>query len=328
MRLICREIDDPNRDFSVVRIPRSCILLTDNLDWEDRDDFLSLTQQPADFTRLQIELLDLHIELYNALGKIPWLSHYHPDPLLMKAPTLLRAVQQVKPGADPTFFTLAQRFIQTRNFSIHCLQPEHQPSKSSGIIPILDCMNHSHQGLSLICDEDDVLLNHDLGSQGREYFLNYGGHRDVIDLALSMAYFDKFTPFFSSSPVDIEIPEIGSVTVEGLNSSTKHALDPPRTVINEAQISLSHITGNLSSPHSFKVAIDLVIQGFLGKNKRTIRSYNKISSAVRERIVSINVELLENLCIQAKKYSPTWPSADLLVKASSRQKSMWLSMLN
>jgi hypothetical protein len=326
--LFCRRYPNEKIDLSIVKMPRSCIIPTNDLEWEERDDFLSLAKQPAALSGLQIELLNLHIELYNALGKISRLSRHHPDPLLKTAAKLLSAVQRVKPGTDPDFYNLSQRFIQTRNFCIHSCQPENQVSKKSGIVPILDCMNHNHQGLSLTWAEEDVYLKSDSACQRMECFLNYGGRRDVIDLALSMAYLDKATPYASSAPVQVIVPELGAVTVEGLSSYSTHALDPPRVEFNETEMQLSHVTVNSSTPKSFHVAMSLVAQGFLRKHCGEVSKYNHLNSSLKASIVNANISLLEEVYLEARQFSTEWPAAELLIKASQRQKEIWLTLLD
>lgn len=67
---------------------------------------------------MQHALLDLHVELYNATGKIPWTVSHHPRVVSARDPAWLEPLRAIRPGLFAEPATPARVFLDTRVFGL------------------------------------------------------------------------------------------------------------------------------------------------------------------------------------------------------------------
>ncbi|MCT0231172.1 hypothetical protein KQ306_09965 [Synechococcus sp. CS-1324] len=322
-------------DCSLVRMPSELLLPLDGISWEERSDRLVLITSPDRLSPVQCELLDLHIELYNATGKLPWFLLNHPDVLLQESPSILSAVGRLRPGKKVAWTTHAAAFLKTRMCKfrptpknvLEALEGE-MSQESQGIVPIIDLLNNKYDAPRFaFYDHGGISVRVDPLRASSECFAHYyKGRHDVLDLALGSGYLDQNTPFAHSAPVEVRVPGYGSLAVEGVTANKPtHLLDPPRVQFTDAGLSLSHLTCNIHKPQGLRVALALALQGaFRGKGLQGSAAVEPIPIAgFLEALVEANQALLADLEQAAAPLTEQWPSADLLIRACRRQADLF-----
>jgi hypothetical protein len=321
MRVLC-EGGRAEADVPLVRMPRELLIPLVGAQWEDRIDRLVLQRQPDGLSAVQQELLGLHIDLYNAAGKLPWFHLHLPDSLLKDKSTLLTAVRKIRPETGDPWQSLADRFIQTRRCHIRYPHPTKGDNEIGAIFPLIDLLNNHHDGSDLIWSDDGVSLLFPRQVSTSQLFLNYGGRRDVLDLALGMGYLDESTPFAHSAPVTLDMV-FGDVVVQAMRSRPLHPLDPPIVSFTDLGMIVSHLTVHQGQSKRLRTALDLVVQAALRRNGQEQKDHAILTDRTVTALVNINTSLLRELQESVVPHADQWPSADLLVKATRRQSEIW-----
>lgn len=139
-------------DSSLVKLPHSLLIPVNQADWEAGGEQLRPRRSPSGLTPEQQALLELHIALYNATGKLPWIVQHHPRAALLEQSPIVAALQALRPGFRTTPDNLAQVFLEPR-----VLKPrpvaDTQPgagvdpaAKVPVLIPLIDALNHHPRG--------------------------------------------------------------------------------------------------------------------------------------------------------------------------------------
>lgn len=102
----------------LVMLPRELLVPITGAEWADSTERLILRQAPPSITPLQHALLDLHIELYNATGKIPWTVSHHLRAVAARNPAWLEPLRAIRPGLYAEPATPASIFLATRVFGL------------------------------------------------------------------------------------------------------------------------------------------------------------------------------------------------------------------
>lgn len=321
MRVVC-EGGTADQVVPLVRMPRQLLIPLEGAQWEDRIDRLVLHRQPDGLSSVQQELLGLHVELYNAAGKLPWLHLHLPDSLLREKVSLLSAVRRIRPETGDPWLSLAERFVQTRTCFIRSPHPPKENNGIAAIFPLVDLVNNHHEGSDLIWSDDAVSLSfrsHDGTSQS---FLSYGGRRDVLDLALGMGYLDATTPFAHSAPVTLSM-EFGEFVVQAMRSRPLHPLDPPIVTFTDRGVVVSHLTVHEGETKRLLTALNLVVQAALRRQAQKKQQDAVLTKQTLMMLANANIKLLTELEELSIPYIDRWPSADLLIKATRRQSKIF-----
>lgn len=312
---------------SLVRMPRELLLPTAGILWEDRSDRLVLSRIPEHLSPIQLELLELHIALYNAAGKLPWMIKYHPHQLLQERPVLLEAVRGLRPQTDVENSTLSEAFISNRNCTIVPRSSDvGDPNdvdgsmlRQSAVFPILDITNNHYDGARFEWSDTTVSMAIAQPAGTSECFLRYGGRRDVLDLAIGMGYLDQSTPFAHSAPVRLVVDGLGALEVKGLRSKPAHPLDPPQVEFTEKAMVLSHLTCHQRKPHVARLALSLAVQGAAKRSGCPVSLVQAAAAEVMQALVGANQRSLDVMQRAAEQCMDRWPSAQLLIAAARRQ---------
>ena len=102
----------------LVMLPRELLLPITGAEWAESTERLILRQAPQGITPLQHALLDLHVELYNATGKIPWTVSHHPRAMAARDPAWLEPLRAIRPGQYAESAAPARVFLATRVFGL------------------------------------------------------------------------------------------------------------------------------------------------------------------------------------------------------------------
>lgn len=86
-----RLLAPPDTTGELIKLPTELLLPIGAAQWSQSADALQLLQPPPAATAVQRELLQLHVELYNATGKVHWWSSQHPGRLVDASATAIAA---------------------------------------------------------------------------------------------------------------------------------------------------------------------------------------------------------------------------------------------
>jgi hypothetical protein len=98
MTVVCAANPDAAPDQPLFEVPRGMLIPVDGALWEDSRVSLQLVSPPVGLTALRRDLLDLHVALYNATDKLPWIVASHPKLGLGDAPDVVSAIRELRPG--------------------------------------------------------------------------------------------------------------------------------------------------------------------------------------------------------------------------------------
>ena len=198
-----RLLAPPETTGALISLPVELLLPIEAAQWSGSADALQLLQPPPAATAIQRELLQLHVELYNATGKLHWWSSQHPARLVDGSANVAAALAPLKPGhGAKAERSAAEGFLATRCFGWRSdLEKDH---RQPVLMPLIDLLNHHHQGAPYAISDGAMRIK-TAQAGSRECFAHYGNRRDVLDLALHYGHCDHSTPFAHSAPLEITV---------------------------------------------------------------------------------------------------------------------------
>jgi hypothetical protein len=136
----------PGTSGQLITMPTELLVPIAGARWGVSTDELTLLEPPPCASAVQEELLQLHIALYNATGKLCWWSQQHPAGLVEASAAVADALAPLKPAhrREPKERSAAEGFLATRSFGW-------KPNPDQGdrvpvLMPLIDLLNHHHRG--------------------------------------------------------------------------------------------------------------------------------------------------------------------------------------
>jgi len=319
-----RLLAPPDTTGALISMPTELLVPIAGAQWSSSADALRLLQPPSDATPVQRELLQLHAELYNATGKLPWWSNQHPARLPETSPEVAAALKPLKPGhRSPVERLPVEGFLATRSFGWRS-NPE-QNQREPVLLPLIDLLNHHHQGAPFQISDGAMQIKAKQAG-GRECFAHYGNRRDVLDLALHYGHCDLSTPFAHSAPLEIAVEGLGRIRVEHQGQRPPaHPFDPPRVTLEPDALSLSHLCCHQAHPERVQTMLSLALQAHLKRRGHGAASALQWAQSGLSAIGAANVRLLNQLAAAAQ--SSPHPAAATLVAAAQRQAAIITAVL-
>jgi hypothetical protein len=281
---------------------------------------LRLLSPPEALTSIQRDLL-LHVALYNATGKIPWLMANHPRAALRDHPEIVAAICGVRPGFGDHWRPPAETFLSTRTFRLNPVDDDPRGSETRVLLPLVDLLNHHRDGARLTLDERAMTVANAHPLSGDECFAHYGGRRDVLDLALQYGYVDRHTAIARSAPVKVEIREIGEVRVKTASQRRNHPMDPPRIEVTERGLVLSHLTFHARHPEWARTSLALAVTSIGLRNGLPPEKANRVAEEAFTLVVQANRLMLENVMTSAHQLRGVIP-AQVVSQAAAAQAAL------
>jgi hypothetical protein len=309
----------------LVELPRELLVPVTGAEWADSKERLILRRPPPGITPLQRALLDLHVDLYNATGKVPWTISHHPRAVVPGHAPLLDALRDLRPGIYPKSDMPAEIFLHTRVFGPKSppdpvlATPIKPAAKTQVLMPLIDTLNHHPQGAPFQLDETGLRVRLAQPSGTAECFAAYGGRRDVLDLALHYGYVDEATPFAFSAPVNVEVPGLGWVAVGANRIRPAHPLDPPRVSWDGETLDISHLCCHRQHPERLRTALRLPVLAVARKCGLADDAANYQIDGAMAALAEANLSLLTKLQQATRNCLGHSPVADLLLRAADRQ---------
>ncbi|MCG6941461.1 MAG: hypothetical protein LJE69_09440 [Thiohalocapsa sp.] len=305
-------------------IPRGLLIPLEGLVWSERTDRIVLTGTPQGLSSTQQQLLEMHVDLYNAANKLDWWSCRHPRRVVIEDSRVRQALAEIRPDlAQQEPVTAAAGFLQTRAFWVR-----HKGDASRGVLmPLSDLLNHHHCGSTIDLDASTLCVAVSQPGLGAECFVDYGGRRDVLGLALHHGYVDRTTPFARSAALRLRMPELGEIAVLAQTRKPAHPTDPPEVTLGQHRLEISHLYCDLEHPARARAALRLAllraarVAGLAGD-----KAEHAVNRAIGEIAVG-NLDLLANLARACLSASSTKAATDVLAAAAARQAQIIQSVL-
>lgn len=320
-----RLLAPPGFSGELITMPTKLLVPIKATKWNSSDDQLILEQFPTTLSSIQVELLDLHIALYNATGKMQWFSNSHPARLLEISSAVAEAVGRVKQGQiiKPHHSSRAEGFLGTRSFNYRISPDE---TSMPVLMPLIDLLNHHPEGAPYRIG-DGVMRIQAAQTGDSECFAHYGSRRDVLDLALHYGYCDLNTPFAHCAQLEIHVDGIGSISVQHQGRRKPiHPLDPPRIQISRDGIKISHLCSSLNHPERATTMLLMALKGCLQKRGHSREAASELAERGLSAVVEENLNRLSELKYAASQADH--PGSTVITEASIRQSWIIEKMLN
>jgi hypothetical protein len=170
-------------------------------------------------------LLDLMVRIYNLTGKIRNFRSASPRLSLALSPDVLQHLlagrpapkKQPEPDAPEYDAHVVGLFMKSRTLGYKFSGTS---KKTPVLMPIIDAFNHHLMGAAFRSVRDGDAEGLALGisrpmAGSSECFAMYGFY-DALDTYRQYAYVDQNAPFLRSAPCELEIADIGRITVQSL----------------------------------------------------------------------------------------------------------------
>ena len=297
-------------DLPLFRLPRELLVPVDPIQWASREDRLQAMAGMECLTPLQRELLDLHVDLYNASSKLPWAARHLPAVAFRSHTPLLNTIQAIRPGFGQEKSNVAQTFVRTRVFNLEGKRV---------IMPLMDLLNHHPKGGRFQVDASSMTMAVAQIGDNDECFAAYGGRRDVLDMALHYGYADSRIPYACVAPLACELPELGRLQITSRRVQAFHPLDPPQITYDDAGVTLSHLTCDRRHPGRLHTVLRLALLGLAKKRGQSGGGAERAVRAATEQILEVNLVLLQDVARLADTLRRDLPAAAMLTEAAALQ---------
>lgn len=303
-------------------VPLDLLVPVDGAVWGDSAEELRLLQPPPGLTAVQMDLLSLHVALYNAAEKIRWAVATHPALALRDQPEVVSAIRAVRPYFADPWNPPAETFLSTRTFGLRTPATGDPDTARvvyrSVLLPLIDALNHHAHGAALGHDSRAMTVQRKHPTGSSECFTHYGGRKDVLGLALQYGFVDREAGRARCAPVSFAVPGVGSVAVQDDPARRLHPFDPPLITTTPDGITLSHLTFAQEHPERFHTALGLAVRSLAQRRGLSAERAAKAVDAAVEGVVGANVRLLEQMAVAARAV-PNVAAAALVVAAAEVQ---------
>lgn len=239
---LCVKIDGPlpqGRQF--IKLPMQALLNTESLNIGlKNDEFTIAPDKATPISRMQLELAEAKLGIYNLTGKAKWYKDHCFWLQISDYPELLDKILEAR-GTNQRFDEykkkvvgglkgkeldefVAYGFIKQRVLGHKDV--ESQQARRS-IMPIIDFLNHHHQGTSFSFSNPEniqakgpnilsVAVSQPIISS-QECYAHYTP-LDALDSYLSYNFIEEWAPYVRSVPVEFEIEDVGKIVIRGLGN--------------------------------------------------------------------------------------------------------------
>lgn len=239
---LCVKIDGPlpqGRQF--IKLPMQALLNTESLNITlKNDEFTIAPDKDTPISKMQLELAEAKLSLYNLTGKAKW---YKDNCFWLKIsayPQLLDKILEAR-GTNQRFEEykkkvvgglkgkeldefVAYGFIKQRVLGHKDVESQ-QAQRS--IMPIIDYLNHHHLGTSFSFSNPDnvqakgpnilsVAVSQPIVNS-QECYAHYTP-LDALDSYLSYNFIEEWAPYVRSIPVEFEVEDIGKIVIRGMGN--------------------------------------------------------------------------------------------------------------
>lgn len=294
---------------ALLRVPRELLVPVTGVAWTSDRDALRMSGEPEGLTRVQRELLDLHIELYNACHKVPEVAATHPR--MASSVDLVQAIKQVRPRFEVAT-SAAELFITTRVLGVRDSDETRVPS----LMPLIDVLNHHPDAPPFRMQSAGMQVATSRPNGGTQCYVHYGRARDVLDLALNYGYLDTATRYVRCPPLSIGVPGLGTLDIAGRHSRRPKELPTPAIELTDEGVTLSHILFQ-PSRQRWQTPLKMAVSAAVRQRGGTQAAAEAAADETAQLLIEEATRMLSDLATAAEKA----PQGALVAQAASHQVS-------
>lgn len=304
------------------QLPRKLLVPVSGVRWAQDQTTLALDGDPEGLTPVQRDLLECHVELFNACGKVPTLARIHPAVALGPQAALVRAIQAVKPKFRAGHSSAAEGLLGCRTLGLKAL--DDGESRDSVIMPLVELMNHHANGAPYRVDQRGLRIRVVHPRDTSECFALYGAGRDPMDLALNYAFVDPDPQLAVSAPVAVDVPGVGRLRVTGRPPAKTSQAIPPVTR-NADGMCVAWLVFASARPDRSTAFVRMALQAALAQAGVAPEVAARRADGAIAGLIEANLELLTEIRRQAELAQATGspnPAACLVADAAAVQASI------
>jgi hypothetical protein len=334
-----------NPDEIIIKIPEKLLVPAFDFNISVEGDKFIINPDTEKLSSEQIEIGELVFELYNLADRVAFYKNESPWIRFRTAPWLLEELmksrtsnkqQEIKRdfiNKSPDSMTvekfIAENFPMTRVFGYNKINKDKNENTESDmtaslkqvIMPVIDFMDHNHNGGSFNLGKDDndalvlKLKNKQPIMASNDCFAFYGVY-DAVDTFFNYGFIDEDAPFLRSIPVEVEIHDEEKLTIQSLlaipNKEVHKDLEDLKPMIpivmkNKDQSGLvaSHMFITLPPrPHATRRILRAIIRTMVGPSVSEEFVTEKIEKT-EKFIVEKNIDFYKELREKADKDDKT-----------------------
>ena len=285
----------------LIKLPRACLLPEKDFSLVLNGDDLCLSAHSDKFSREQVSLLEIMLELYNQTEKIKDFKKRFSWLLLRNETELLRLVLEgrrflsfkrildqvadeaphvtIKRYLDRAISErpdgyIIESFLKSRFLGFKA-GPDRQAE--SVLMPVIDFLNHHYRARPFRHFDENgqryiAVQPAQPVQDSQECFVSYGAY-DCLDLFLAYHYVDEHVPFVRSIPMDLDFGRAGVVRHVGFPIIPRHKNLPPEIAdigfylptIQGGRQGLLEVSGLLVPGPTAPRALRRVLEALLGR---------------------------------------------------------------
>jgi hypothetical protein len=290
-----------------IALPTQVLIPINDLVWAEDSTNVELTGGAESLSSVQRELLDLHIEMWNATNKLATFRTTHPRAAAMHAADLVDAIRKIRPSFSPG--TSTRDMLRTRTFGMRSNE-----TSASVVMPILELADHHPYGAAYARSDGGLGANYCFIDDSGLSYVSYGPHRDAVDLACLYGYATDFTTFFVSAPMTVDLQGFGTLSIEraaNRQTAASWRVDDGKLAVN--YLLLDAYTGLFDSLHR------PVREYLLGQGASRSQA-TSLAIDVADVILSANHDWLSDIVTAAK--GVTHDGASTIGVAAAHQRTV------
>ena len=300
-------IEAPN-GVRFIALPRETLIPIDRLVWDDSARHVAVVDGLDSLTGLQRDLLELHLDLWNATRKREEFLDGHPKVAAMTDPALLAAVREVRPSFAADGSTGA--LLRTRTFALRNESADASSTTTSVVMPILELADHHSDGAPYRFFNDGLGADFTCVDESGVSYVRYGPMRDAFDMACQYGYSTDEMDFFVSAPLELDLEGYGSLSI----GRVLNRRQPPEWTVDRNGLAVTYLPLGLEG--GMYEALFSPVRAFLdgrGADRATARSLAMRSCLT---VLRLNAELMESIheCASASSHHGAAVLADAAVE--------------
>ena len=351
------------QDEKFIKLPMRALLNTEKLNIKlIGDEFSCAPDEDAGISKIQRDLADAMLNLYNLTGKAKWLRENsfwlgmadYPELFdkILATRSVGKALQErrdmVVKGLKGKALTdfIGENFIKTRVLGHKDIDTD---ITNRSIMPVIDFLNHhwSGSGFSFSNPKNEQEKGPNILSvQVRQPFQNsnecfaFYTPMDCLDTLFSYNFVDEEAPFVRSVPIELEVEDIGKIVIRGMtNTMNKNKLNKKITDIrafipiqvekspDEHTKILSHLlVPSLQKPLALRRTLSILISNFSG-NKMDTQAVTARTLKAEEEVIAKNLAVYTDIRNDIKQVIAEKGSTPILAQLN-RSMDLQLIKLN
>jgi len=252
-----------------------------------------IVDQTPGLSSTQRELLDLHVQLFNSVGKYRWFCQEFPRGALARYPDVATLFSRIEPRF--TLGTTPADFIHTRILSYKA-KSDTNAARKPVLMPLVDTMNHHSRGTPFEVDEQGLRVSQFQLEDGGECFVNYGHLRDALQIYSTYGFSDSSVRVATSVPSKVALTNDGFTDFGTLVVRREGSMGYlPNITTNETRITLSKVNFTSGNLGRFTAAFTLPVKSFAIQQGASAEIADLVAANATQQLLDNNRVRIEQL---------------------------------